>query len=546
MASSQTTTGQPLQDNAPAIAPSRGAPLRTPARYEPVVKCIGLTKVFRDFWLRRRVRAVGGVDLDICRGEVFGLLGPNGSGKSTTIKMILGLLHPTAGRVVVLGKGPGDVKTKKLIGYLPEESHLYPFLNARETLDYYGTLFHQPRRQRRRRIDMLLEMVGLEAVAHRPVGQYSKGMQRRIGLAQALINDPAFLVLDEPTNGLDPIGTRQIKDVILELSQRGKTILLCSHLLADVEDVCGRVAIMFGGKIRTAGSVDELLVQKGVTEILVPDLDAEAIREVKAVLKSHGKHIEAIRMPRRKLESLFLDIVRQAQTEGVATSGARLGSGMAKFLKDKQARDQHPYAVASPPINVEPPQAGVTKLLRNDDLQDAAPLVEDEAQAPSESIEVSSGARTASATPLIHPQPEGLSERDRAPAAGPARPAEPADTQEDTSVIERLVHRDAAPLPSDQLPALDEADQAGSDSVFEAVVKDQTQRIDWEEDETTDQPTDAHASASDDAQPVRSDSVETGLANKPEEPGEMPDQSFLEALNEVAPFDPEDDPEAKS
>ena len=166
-----------------------------------VIQAVGLTKVFRDFWRRARVRAVHDLDLDVRPGEVFGLLGPNGSGKSTTIKMILGLLYPTRGRVTVFGRAPDDVGIKTRIGYLPEESYLYRFLNARETLDYYGTLFRLDRRDRRRRIEELLEMVGLRSAARRPVGEYSKGMARRIGLAKALINDPDLLILDEPTSG---------------------------------------------------------------------------------------------------------------------------------------------------------------------------------------------------------------------------------------------------------------------------------------------------------------------------------------------------------
>jgi len=303
-----------------------------------VVRCFGLTKVFRDFWLRSRVRAVDDLDLEVCRGEVLGLLGPNGSGKSTTIKMILGLLYPTAGHIAVLGQRPENVATKKRIGYLPEDTSLYPFLNARETLDYYGRLFGQDRRRRQRRIDMLLEMVGLEAAWRRPIGQYSKGMQRRIGLAGALINDPELLILDEPTNGLDPIGTRQIKDLILELSRRHKTILLCSHLLADVEDVCDRVAIMFGGKIRASGSVEDLLVRQDATTIQVNDpMDQETIQAVESVLEARGKHIEKINKPRQKLESLFLEIVHRAQAEGAVTSGARAGGPIAGFLKTPQA-----------------------------------------------------------------------------------------------------------------------------------------------------------------------------------------------------------------
>jgi len=283
--------------------------------------------------MRNRVRAVDNINLQVRKGEVFGLLGPNGSGKSTTIKMMLGLLHPTAGQISVFGKRPEDVDTKKMVGYLPEESYLYRFLNARETLDYYGKLFHQSRPQRERRIDMLLEMVGLDAAWRRPVGEYSKGMQRRIGLAQALINDPHLLILDEPTTGLDPLGTRQIKDLILELKRRGKTIILCSHLLADVEDVCDRACIMFGGKVRAMGTCDELLTDTDLTTFETDRLDAETIQEIEQVLSRRSKAINRVQQPRQRLEQLFLDIVNKAQAEGEATSGARASDRIAAFLR---------------------------------------------------------------------------------------------------------------------------------------------------------------------------------------------------------------------
>jgi len=312
----------------------------TPTDKQVIIRCLGLTKVFRDFWMRNRIPAVDDLNLQVHQGQVFGLLGPNGSGKSTTIKMILGLLYPTAGRVLVFGKRPHGVQIKKLIGYLPEESYLYRFLSARETLDYYARLFHLNRHQRRQRIDMLLEMVGLDAVQHRPVGEYSKGMQRRIGLAQALINDPQLLILDEPTAGMDPIGTRQIKDLILELSRRGKTVLLCSHLLSDVEDVCDQVAVMFAGKVRIQGTVDELLVQQDITTIQTQALDEATIDQVEQLLQTRGKHIEKVQHPKQKLESLFLDVVYQAQAQGIATTGARAGGQIAQFLIDPQPSEQ--------------------------------------------------------------------------------------------------------------------------------------------------------------------------------------------------------------
>ncbi|MFP3936965.1 MAG: ABC transporter ATP-binding protein [Phycisphaerae bacterium] len=303
------------------------------ATEKKVVTTAKLTKVFRDFWLREKVTAVSELDLEIRPGEVFGLLGPNGSGKTTTLKMILGLLFPTRGRIAVFGRRPTDVATKNRIGFLPEDSYLYPFLDARETLDFYGRLFHQPRGERRRRIEMLLDMVGLRGVAYRRVGEYSKGMQRRIGLAQALINDPDLLILDEPTGGMDPIGTRQFKDLIRLLAQRGKTVILSSHLLADVEDVCDRVCVLYGGKRRALGQMDELLARGGLTQITTEQLDQQTLQKVQSVLENSGRDVVEVSTPRTSLEALFLQIVEDAQRQRLRTGGA-VGTGeVAEFLQ---------------------------------------------------------------------------------------------------------------------------------------------------------------------------------------------------------------------
>ncbi len=299
----------------------------------PVIQTAGLTKVFKDFWRRSRVVAVKDLNLEIRPGEVFGLLGPNGSGKSTTIKMLLGLLYPTRGRISVFGKPPTDVAVKSRIGFLPEESYLYRFLNASETLDYYARLFRQPAAMRGERIGRLLEMVGLTQEAGRRVGEYSKGMARRIGLAQALINDPELLILDEPTSGLDPIGTRQIKDVIRDLAGRGKTILLSSHLLADVEDVCDRVAILYGGQQRTSGPTRELLRQQDLTQITAEQISPEAVEQVRALIQRlEGKSVIEVSAPSEKLESFFLRIVREAQAANITTSGVRAAGQVPDFL----------------------------------------------------------------------------------------------------------------------------------------------------------------------------------------------------------------------
>lgn len=306
---------------------------------QPVVAVASLTKLFRDFWMRDRARAVDGISFEIRPREVFGLLGPNGSGKSTTIKLLLGLLKPSSGRIAVFGKMPTDVAIKKRIGYLPEESYLYPFLNARETLDYYGKLFGLDYDTRTRRIDELLDMIGLASAQHRPVREYSKGMQRRIGIAQALINDPDLLILDEPTTGLDPLGNRQVKDLILDLGRRGKTILLSSHLLSDVEDVVDRMVILYGGKIQAQGTCESLLESQSKTTIEADTLDDETVAEIDRVIRVRSggtRTINRVSRPRQKLEDLFLTIVEKARSEQRTTSGAVSGGQTASFLKPKE------------------------------------------------------------------------------------------------------------------------------------------------------------------------------------------------------------------
>lgn len=336
----------------------------------PVIKAIGLTKVFKDFWRRARVRAVSDFDLEIYPGEVFGLLGPNGSGKSTTIKMLLGLLYPTRGRITVFGRPPDDVRTKTRIGYLPEESYLYRFLNARETLDYYGTLFRLDRRDRRRRTEELLEMVGLRSAARRPVGEYSKGMARRIGLAQALINDPDLLILDEPTSGLDPIGSKLVKDIILRLGRvYQKTILLSSHLLADVEEVCDRVTILYGGRAQETGRLEDILSRRDMLQMTCERLDQNTLAELTRLVEQRaGKKLE-ISTPRDRLEALFLRIVERAREQHVETAGSAPAGEIAGFLGAEQEgkaviesllqTEPVPAPAAPAPRAREPEPAGV-------------------------------------------------------------------------------------------------------------------------------------------------------------------------------------------
>ncbi|MGD0537469.1 MAG: ABC transporter ATP-binding protein [Verrucomicrobiota bacterium] len=349
------------------ISPNRSEPGAPSA--EVVVAVRGLTKVFKDFWGRPKARAVDNVDFEVRRGEVFGLLGPNGSGKSTTVKLLLGLLHPTRGHIEVFGHSPRHVATKSRIGYLPEESYLYRYLDSAETLDFFGNLFHLPPKERRNRSEQLLEMVGLSQVRRRTVGEFSKGMQRRIGLAQALINDPDLVILDEPTAGMDPIGCREVKDLIIALARRGKTVLLSSHLLADVEDVCDRVVIYYGGRIQAMGTLKELLATPDSLRITTPVLTRPLLERVLELLRQEtGPDQVRIETPTQNLESYFLGVVeraKQGETSG-ATSGHRVaaylrgGAEAAAPAPDRMLeRLTMPLAGPEPHVTVAPPLEAV-------------------------------------------------------------------------------------------------------------------------------------------------------------------------------------------
>src|SRR5881296_3666115 len=310
----------------------------TTSSSEVVVAVRGLTKVFKDFWGRPKARAVDNVDFEVRRGEVFGLLGPNGSGKSTTVKLLLGLLYPTKGHIEVFGHSSRHVATKSRIGYLPEESYLYRYLDSRETLDFFGNLFSLPKNDRDNRAEQLLEMVGLSQTRTRAVGEFSKGMQRRIGLAQALINDPDLVILDEPTSGLDPIGCREVKDLILALARRGKTVVLSSHLLADVEDVCDRVVIYYGGRIQAMGTLTELLAKPDSIRITAPVLSRQTLERVlETIRRDVSEDKIKIDNPTQNLESYFLDVVQIAKQAAAQTSGATSGARVAAYLRGDAA-----------------------------------------------------------------------------------------------------------------------------------------------------------------------------------------------------------------
>ncbi len=329
------------------------------------VETFSLTKIFSDWWGRDKVYAVDELNLQVQYNEVFGLLGPNGSGKTTTLKMLMGLLYPTSGRAVVLGGDSSNPKISTRIGFLPEESYLYRYLNARETLDFYGRLFGLPPKVRKMRIEALLDMVGLKAVANRPVGTYSKGMARRIGLAQALINDPDLLILDEPTTGLDPIGTRQIKDLIGQLAKRGKTVLLCSHLLADVEDVCDRIAILYSGKIQAKGRVKELLQQSHKTQITTGSISETTVEKIKQLVATEQADC-VVTSPMDKLETFFINTVVAAQQAGAAAgavSTGRIGDFLTAEHIEENILDKLVSAPVTPATSSQPTATETEKVV---------------------------------------------------------------------------------------------------------------------------------------------------------------------------------------
>jgi ABC-2 type transport system ATP-binding protein len=231
----------------------------------PIVEVKGLKKTFKDFWGRPKTVALDGLDLTLNTGEVCALIGPNGSGKSTLIKILLGLLFPTSGSAAVFGNRCFDTVNKNRIGFLPEENCFYPHLSAMECLDFFAGLLRLPKKERRERIHQLLETVGLSAHARRPMGDYSLGMTRRVGMAQALLTDPELLILDEPTNGLDPLGTEDVHQLISDLRNKGKTILISTHLLSESESICDRACLLNHGKCLAQGQLRDLHASHGTS-----------------------------------------------------------------------------------------------------------------------------------------------------------------------------------------------------------------------------------------------------------------------------------------
>jgi ABC-2 type transport system ATP-binding protein len=275
-----------------------------------------LTKYFNDFWGRRKITAVRDVTLDIPTGCIFGLLGPNGSGKSTTLKLLTGLLHPSHGTVAILGGSPHSQDIRRRLGFLPESFSPYPHLSARETLLFYAGLFGIPGQEARRNTAELLEMTGLQQAADRPVGEISKGMNRRVGLAQALINNPDLLILDEPTSGLDPAGCILVKDMLRAHASRGKTVIVSSHLLADIEHICDSVCILHNGAMIATGTLDSLLERQEQVRFTTDAVtDSQRLSLQDAFRTVTGREAD-VDHPRMALDIFFARAVKEADHSG--------------------------------------------------------------------------------------------------------------------------------------------------------------------------------------------------------------------------------------
>ena len=277
---------------------------------EPAIAVRGLTKLFPVPFHRQSVVAVRDLDLRVEQGEVYGLLGPNGSGKSTTLKIILGLVSPTRGRTEIFGRDSRLVESRVEVGFLPENPYFYKYLTGEETLRFFGRLCGLGGAPLKRRMNELLDLVGLTKARKRRLGTYSKGMLQRIGLAQALIHDPKLVVLDEPTAGVDPAGSREIRDLILDLRRRGITVLLSSHLLAQAQEICDRVGILADGVLVREGRLQELIAIENQTELVIADASSQLVDEIESLInRSNAKLIER-RKSTTTLERLFLEATK--------------------------------------------------------------------------------------------------------------------------------------------------------------------------------------------------------------------------------------------
>ena len=272
----------------------------------------GLTKIFPVPFHREKVVAVRDLDLRVEASEVYGLLGPNGSGKSTTLKIILGLVSPTRGRTEIFGRDSSRVDSREAVGFLPENPYFYKYLSGEETLRFFGKLGGLNGGRLRQQVDELLELVGLTNARKRRLGTYSKGMLQRIGLAQALIHEPKLVVLDEPTAGVDPAGSRDIRNLIVDLKKRGITVLLSSHLLAQVQEVCDRIGILANGVLVREGRLEELIAIQNQTELILENAPEPLLNEIEALAARSNATVIARQRSTTTLERLFLEATQEA------------------------------------------------------------------------------------------------------------------------------------------------------------------------------------------------------------------------------------------
>ncbi len=330
---------------------------------EIAIEIKNLVKRYRNLITREWVNAVNDISLDVHQGEIFGFLGPNGAGKTTTIKALLGLIFPDSGDIKVLGQAPGNNDIKAKISYLPESPYFYEHMSAKEIINFYASLFGLDARERTKRADYLIDLVGLTSAGNKPLRAFSKGMLQRVGIAQSLINDPKILFFDEPTSGLDPIAHRDIRDLILHLRTEGRTLFLSSHQLSDVELVCDRVSILYRGKIRKMGRVDELVIggnveilatqlnvttaitteiaalrakltQNGPETLIVGGADAESKNALIDLVRRNGGQLISVTPTRRSLEDVFIETIREGEVEaGEATKFAEASTTEALEVK---------------------------------------------------------------------------------------------------------------------------------------------------------------------------------------------------------------------
>jgi ABC-2 type transport system ATP-binding protein len=292
----------------------RAAPDAFPAAETPALELRGLIKDFAVGLRGLKLRAVDELNLRVDRGQVYGLLGPNGSGKSTTIKMILGLLEPTAGSCAIFGVPSDRVEARRDVGYLPESPYFYRHLTGRELVRFYARMCGLRGATLSDRVNESLAVVGMIDAADRRVGTYSKGMLQRVGLAQALVHDPRLLILDEPTAGVDPVGSAAISELILKLKAQGKTVLITSHLLGQIEDICDRVAILDHGQLILEGAVQELVGRTDRQALVIESLPPQEMAELRAWLAARGRMLETVETPRARLDRVFLEKVGKAKT----------------------------------------------------------------------------------------------------------------------------------------------------------------------------------------------------------------------------------------